>query len=56
VPPADFRHAAELIERSHHASRAWITEGEVNLPAPERFLSAHRHQSAAGVPLSRAGC
>jgi NTE family protein len=56
VSPADFGRAAELIERSHHASRAWITDGEVNLPAPERFLSAHFHRSAAGVPLSRAGC
>jgi NTE family protein len=47
VSPADFGHAADLIARSHHASREWIASGEIDLPAPERFLSAHHHHHSA---------
>ncbi|HET7690073.1 MAG TPA: patatin-like phospholipase family protein [Nocardioidaceae bacterium] len=47
VSPADFGHAAELIARSHQASREWIADGAIDLPAPERFLSAHHHRSTA---------
>ena len=47
VSPADFGHAAELIDRSYHTSRDWIADGDIDLPAPERFLSAHHHRSAA---------
>lgn len=47
VSAANFAHAAELIKRSHDASRTWIAAGNLDLPAPERFLSAHGHASAA---------
>jgi NTE family protein len=47
VSAANFGHAADLIERSHDASRAWIAAGNLDLPAPERFLSVHGHASAA---------
>ena len=44
---ADFTHGAELIARSRQASTEWIHSGDIDLPAPERFLAAHRHRSAA---------
>lgn len=44
VSAADFGHARELIDRSEHASRAWLAEGMDVLPAQERFLSLHRHR------------
>ncbi len=45
VSAADFGHADELIERGHRASRRWILDGHVDLPAPERFLATHDHPS-----------
>lgn len=47
----DFTHGAELIARSRRASTDWIANGDIDRPAPERFLTAHRHRSAA--PLTR---
>lgn len=44
VSAADFSHGAELIVRARTASHEWIASGAVDLPAPERFLSAHRHR------------
>lgn len=48
VSALDFSHAAELIERSHRASTEWIAKGDIDLPSPQRFLSAHKHHVAAG--------
>jgi NTE family protein len=44
VSSADFRHAAELIERAHGATGRWLDSGGPSLPAPERFLSLHHHR------------
>ena len=41
----DFTRAAELIARARAASAEWILGGNVDLPEPEQFLSAHRHLS-----------
>jgi len=46
---ADFTHGAALIDRARQASLDWIANGNINLPAPERFLATHRHRSAAPV-------
>jgi NTE family protein len=43
VSPADFRHAEELIDRSHRASAKWLDAGRDDEPRPERFLSLHSH-------------
>lgn len=42
----DFSHAADLIARSRRASTDWITRGDIDRPAPERFLASHRHPGA----------
>ena len=42
---ADFTHGAELIARSRQASREWISGGDIDLPAPERFLAPHHHRA-----------
>jgi NTE family protein len=41
---ADFTHGADLIARSRKASLHWIASGNLDLPAPERFLAVHSHQ------------
>ena len=46
---ADFSHGAELIDRARQASLDWIATGDINLPAPERFLATHRHRSTAPI-------
>lgn len=43
TPAFDFSRAADLITRSRQASERWISSGDIDLPAPERFLGAHRH-------------
>lgn len=43
VSPIDFGRSAELIERAHRATRAWLAEGGDRLPDPERFLALHHH-------------
>ena len=43
----DFGHGAELVDRARRASLKWIDDGDIDLPAPERFLAAHRHRSSA---------
>ena len=53
VSPADFGHAAELIERSLEASRTWIAHGEIDLPSPERFLAVHKHDVPITSPAGR---
>jgi NTE family protein len=53
VSPVDFSHGAELIERSRHAALAWIADGGLDLPAPERFLSAHGHRAGNSRCRSR---
>jgi NTE family protein len=42
VSPADFSHSAELIERSHAATRKWLDEGH-RLTGQARFLGLHQH-------------
>jgi NTE family protein len=49
VSAADFSRGAELVERGRRASEEWLDGGGVDLPAPERFLSLHRH-AASGEP------
>jgi NTE family protein len=44
VSASDFRHAAELIARARQTSLEWISSGDIDLPAPERFLSLHHHR------------
>jgi NTE family protein len=46
VAASDFRHGAQLIDRSRVATQRWIDEGGPKLAHPERFLSLHHH--AAG--------
>jgi NTE family protein len=41
---ADFRHAAQLIARAGRTSLEWINSGDIDLPAPERFLALHHHR------------
>jgi len=43
VSSADFRHAALLIDRAHHATGRWLESGNHHLPHPEQFLSLHDH-------------
>ena len=43
VSPADFGHAAELIERGRTDSTAWIDAGGLEREDPSRFLALHRH-------------
>jgi NTE family protein len=42
VPSTDFRHGAQLINRSRAATGRWLDEGGPLLAHPERFLSPHR--------------
>jgi NTE family protein len=44
VSAADFRHAAQLIARARRTSLEWINSGDIDLPAPERFLALHHHR------------
>lgn len=44
VSAADFRHAVQLIGRARRSSLEWISSGDIDLPAPERFLSLHHHR------------
>jgi len=48
VSPINFGQAAELIERGHRATRAWLAEGGDRLPEPQRFLSLHDHMPGGG--------
>jgi NTE family protein len=48
VAASDFRHAAQLIERSRAATQRWIDDGGPKLAHPERFLSLHHHRSGRG--------
>lgn len=50
--PFDFSHGAELIGRSRGAAEDWITRGDIDLAAPERFLAAHRHRSSPPAPVA----
>lgn len=43
VSAADFSHATQLIQRSHHTSAKWLEEGGLDLPQPAPFLSLHNH-------------
>lgn len=48
VASFDFRHGAELIDRAHRATRAWLAGGGTRQPRPERFLSLHHDHAAPG--------
>jgi NTE family protein len=43
VSSSDFRHADELIARSHAASATWLDQGAHRQPHPARHLSLHDH-------------
>ena len=47
VSPADFTHAAELIERGHSDSSAWIANGGLERVDPSRYLALHRHRQGS---------
>jgi NTE family protein len=47
VSAADFGHAAQLITRARLSSLDWMSSGDIDLPAPERFLALHDHDSKA---------
>ena len=53
VASFDFRHATELIDRAHRASRAWLAAEKARQARPERFLSLHRHGQAKKVACSK---
>jgi NTE family protein len=55
VSPADFSHADELISRSREATGSWLDSGGPDLPAPQRFLSMHRHGQATTPASTRNG-
>jgi NTE family protein len=44
VSAVDFGHAVELVERGRRATAEWLDGGGADVPAPERFLSLHRHR------------
>lgn len=50
VSAADFSRAAELIGRARRSTLAWIEAGGTDLPAPERFLSLHKHPRHSAEP------
>ena len=47
ISPADFSHAAELIERGRTASTAWIADGGLDRADPGRFLALHHHERSS---------
>jgi NTE family protein len=57
VSAADFRHAAQLISRGRRTSLEWISSGDIDLPAPERFLALHHHrpEGMGDEPRNRPG-
>lgn len=48
VSPLDFSRAGELMARAYQDSARWIADGGLMRDRPERFLSLHSHQHAAG--------
>lgn len=48
VAATDFTQAPLLIRRGRAAAARWLRDGGVDLPDPQRFLSAHRHGHADG--------
>ncbi len=44
VPPLDFDHAGELIDRGYETTSSWLAKGGDRLPRPERFLAFHHHE------------
>jgi NTE family protein len=50
VAASDFRHAAELIQRGRNASDAWIDSGDIDRPAPHRFIGPHHHGGGGRSP------
>ena len=53
VSAIDFGRAAELIGRARRSTLAWIEDGGTDLPAPERFLSLHKHPRHPSEPHLR---
>ena len=53
VSAIDFGRAAELIGRARRSTLAWIEGGGLDLPAPERFLSLHKHHRRTAEPQLR---
>jgi NTE family protein len=44
VSPADFTHAAELIDRAHRTALEWLDTGSEGLQHPERLHHLHFHR------------
>jgi NTE family protein len=44
VSPADFSHSADLIDRSHAATRKWLNERH-RLTGQAAFLGLHQHEA-----------
>jgi NTE family protein len=55
VSAADFGHAAQLVARARRASLEWISSGDIERPAPERFLTLHHHQPPGSWQVSVEG-
>jgi NTE family protein len=47
ISATNFSHGDQLINRARTTAQEWIAHGNIDLPAPERFLSAHRHGRTA---------
>jgi len=49
IAATDFRHAAELIRRSHASAAGWLDSGAASCPRPERILGMHGHPAGAAA-------
>ena len=52
IAATDFRHAAELIRRSHASAAGWLDSGAASCPRPERILGMHGHPARAAGQAS----
>lgn len=50
VSSADFRRAAELMDRAHRATGQWLDDAGGHRSHPERFLSLHSHVPGTAHP------
>ncbi|MEO7125643.1 MAG: patatin-like phospholipase family protein [Nakamurella sp.] len=44
VPPLDFGHAEQLIERAYLVTAAWLESEHTNVEHPENVLALHKHR------------
>lgn len=50
ISAADFSHGAELVDRGRRTSLAWIADGDIDRPDPQRFLGTHHHRDTQVSP------